>query len=472
LNPDGEPNFFNKRLIDFLGRDVADYDKPGKSVHPDDAASVGETLNRSFVTGDRFSMKYRLRRADGVYRWVEGRAEPMRDQSGRIIQWYGLAHDVDDQVRAEEALRRSLRQHRQLIDAVPTQIWSLKPDGEPAYMNKTMLDYMGMKVEDYDRKKGLPDALRTIHPEDRPSVMAGILNSLSTGEPLELQWRNRRWDGAYRWTNGCATPLRDENGSIIHWYGVNVDIHDMVTSQEELRLAQERLARASQAASLAELSASIAHEVNQPLAAVVANSHACQRWLTSDPPNLDRAQKTVERIIRDANSAADVVSRIRALFSQSAKMRDSVALGSVIAEARNLMADEAARRRVRIDVDVESNLPLVAFDRVQVQQVLINLVRNGMEAMDSTAGDRVLGMRVRRLGDVVQTEISDRGRGIEFPDKVFEPFFTTKEQGMGMGLAICRSIVQSHGGRLWVEKNEPLGATFIFTLPVEVKTTP
>ena len=251
-----------------------------------------------------------------------------------------------------------------------------------------------------------------------------------------------------------------------------IDIDDEVRAQEELRLAQESLARASQAASLAELSASIAHEVNQPLAAIVANSHACQRWLTAEPPNLERAQKTVERIIRDANSAADVVSRIRALFKQSVETRTSTTLGGVIAEARDLMAEEAARRRVRMDVDVESDLPLVALDRVQIQQVLVNLIRNGMEAMDSVAGDRVLRMRVRRMGDVVQTEISDRGPGVEFPDKIFEPFFTTKEHGMGMGLAICRSIVESHGGRLWAEKNEPHGATFIFTLPVEVKAAP
>ena len=136
------------------------------------------------------------------------------------------------------------------------------------------------------------------------------------------------------------------------------------------------------------------------------------------------------------------------------------------------MAEEAARRRVRIDTDIESDLPLVALDRVQIQQVLVNLMRNGIEAMDSTADARVLGLRVRRMGDVVQTEISDRGPGVEFPDKIFEPFFTTKEHGMGMGLAICRSIVESHGGRLWAEKNEPHGATFIFTLPVEAKAAP
>jgi signal transduction histidine kinase len=209
--------------------------------------------------------------------------------------------------------------------------------------------------------------------------------------------------------------------------------------------------------------------VNQPLAAVVANSHACKRWLTAEPPNIERAHRTVERIIRDANGAADVVSRIRALFRQSLETRSSTALGSVIAEVRDLMAEEAARRSVRMDVEVESGLPTVAVDRVQVQQVLINLIRNGIEAMGAVASDRVLRLYVRRVAEVVQTEISDRGRGVERPERIFEPFFTTKEHGMGMGLAICRSIIESHGGRLWAEKNEPPGATFIFTLPVEAK---
>jgi signal transduction histidine kinase len=187
------------------------------------------------------------------------------------------------------------------------------------------------------------------------------------------------------------------------------------------------------------------------------------------PPNMERAQRTVERIIRDANSAADVVSRIRALFKQSADRRVYTTLAGVVDEARNLMAAEAARRRARMDVDVDGNLPFIAIDRVQIQQVLINLIRNGIEAMDTVAGDRVIGMRVRHMGNAIQTEISDRGEGIEFPEKMFEPFFTTKENGMGMGLAICRSIVELHGGRLWAEKNDPHGATLIFTLPIETK---
>ncbi len=482
LTPQGEPTFFNKRLMDFFGvGDVAELDKPGMSrlaaaiqtlVHPDDSASLLGTARRCFAAGEPFSMKYRMRRADGAYRWVDTRAEPLRNQSGAIVQWYVVSIEIDDEVRAQQALRDRERELSQLVDMVPSLLWRLNPDGEPNFFNKRTIDFLGLDVADYDRPavSRLAATLAAImHPDDEVGVMEALNHCLVTGDRFSMQYRLRRADGVYRWVSSRAEPMRDEGGRIIQWYGLAHDIDDQVHAEEALRLAQERLARASQAASLAELSASIAHEVNQPLAAVVANSHACQRWLTSDPPNLERAQKTVERIIRDANSAADVVGRIRGLFSQSGRMRNSAALGSVIAEARNLMAEEAARLRVRMDVDVESNLPLVAFDRVQVQQVLINLIRNGIEAMDSTAGDRVLGMRVRRLEDVVQTEISDRGRGIEFPDKIFEPFFTTKERGMGMGLAICRSIVQSHGGRLWAEKNEPQGATFIFTLPFEVK---
>lgn len=176
----------------------------------------------------------------------------------------------------------------------------------------------------------------------------------------------------------------------------------------------------------------------------------------------------LERIMRSANSAGNVVTRIRALFKQSVETRSLTDLEGVIAEARDLLAEEAARRHVRLLVEVEDGLPRVAVDRVQLQQVLINLMRNGMEAMDMTTGDRVLSVRLRRMKGVVQTEISDHGPGVEFPERIFQPFFTTKEQGMGMGLAICRSIVESHGGRLWAEDNKPFGATFIFTLPIEV----
>jgi PAS domain S-box-containing protein len=484
LTPQGEPTFFNKRLMDFFGLgDVSELDRPGMArlaaaiqslVHPDDAASLLETARRCFAAGEPFSMKYRMRRADGAYRWVDTRAEPLRNQSEAIVNWYVVSLDIDDEVRTQEALLDRERELSQLVNLVPVYIRRLTPEGEPIFFNRRLTDFIGVDLAQIGTPgmSRLPPAVENfIHPDESAKLLAAIRHSIATGEGYAMKYRMRRADGVYRWLETRAEPVRHQDGTIAQWYVVSIDIDDEVRAQQAedtLRETSDKLAKATQAASLAELSASIAHEVNQPLAAIVANSHACQRWLSANPANVERAKMTVERIIDDANAAADVVSRIRALFRQSVK-RDGAKLPSVIAEAYDLMADEASRRRVVIDMDVESDLPLVPFDRVQIQQVLINLVRNGMDAMDATVGDRVVGMRVRRAGDVVRAEISDHGRGVEFPDKIFEPFFTTKESGMGMGLAICRSIVESHGGRLWAEKNEPHGARFIFTLPVEAK---
>ncbi|HJW47212.1 MAG TPA: PAS domain-containing protein [Lysobacter sp.] len=473
--PEGIPCYLNKRATDVTGLTLKDFIAPDGSrsltvVHPDDRETFDQALAHSFKAGTSFVARYRQRRADGPHRWVESRAEPLRDDSGNIVQWYGVSVDIHDLVTAQEALRESEQRLQQMIDAVPVNILSFSAAGEPTYINKRYKDYLGLTIPHFDSLREQQRAI--IHPEDFAEMYGTLSNCFQTGAPFLMRYRRRGKDGLYRWTEGRAEPLRDQDGKILQWYAVSLDIEDETRAQEALRQASAKLAQATQAASLAELSASIAHEVNQPLAAIVANSHACQRWLKADPPNLERAQIIVERIIRDANSAADVVSHIRALFRQDVGPRDHTAVHSVVDDARSIMAEEAARRRVRMEIEVESNLPLVAFDRVHIQQVLINLIRNGMEAMDSAAGDRILGMRVRRVGDVVQTEISDRGRGIEFPDKIFEAFFTTKEDGMGMGLAICRSIVESHGGRLWAEESKPHGATFIFTLPIEGKAAP
>ena len=480
MAPDGEPTFFSKRTADYLGLEhVAAWDKPGlsrvaaimgESVHPDDAARMSEKLGYALRTGEPYSMRYRLRGADGIYRWNEGRAEPLRDEDGTIVQWYAAAIDVDDEVRAQEALHDREQELTQLVDMVPSMLWRLAPDGEPVFFSKRMIEFLGSDVGDYDNQNatGLTAAVAAlVHPDDSARLSEALNHSLVTGQSFSMRYRVRRADGVYRWMDGRAEPLRGEDGQILQWYGLLHDIDDDVRTQEELRRTRERLAVAAQSATLAELSASIAHEVNQPLAAIVANSHACYRWLSAEPPNLERAKVTAERIIRDANAAADVVSRIRALFKQTAGSRSSAALGSVIAEARSLLAEEAARHKVKMEVEVEPDLPVFPIDRVQIQQVLINLMRNGMEAMASLADERILNVRVRRIDDVIRTEIGDNGEGAELSERIFEPFFTTKPNGMGMGLAICRSIVEAHGGRLWAEKNEPQGARFVFTLPAD-----
>lgn len=609
LTPEGEPTFFNKRMVDFLGLDVPDMDRRGKSrlemlvetVHPDDAAEFRDTLNRCLVSGEHFTMRYRLRRADGLYRWMSSRAEPMRNHAGRIVHWYGLCHDIDDQMHAEEALRRSQQQLQQMIDAVPVRIWSitslddpvyfnkryqdhfraviadfeaiedprietllqeliypedapevqrtllncfesgrgtvmrfrwlekdgayrwaecrveprrdqdgtivqwygvsldiddevraqealrnrerelsllvdmvpsnlwrLTPEGETTLANKHMADFLGVDLQD---KRQLAVVFDTIfHPDDVDAVSDVLGRCLKTGELFSMKYRLRRHDGVYRWMSGRAEPLRAPDGGIVQWFGLCHDIDDQVHAEEALRRASEQLARATQAASLAELSASIAHEVNQPLAAIVANSQACHRWLSAAPPNVERAKITAERITRDANSAADVVSRIRALFRQAPQTRSSEDVNHLIGEVCRLMADGIAAKGIRVETDLEPNLPPVALDRVQVQQVFLNLVRNGVEAMDGAMvdGARTLQISSRRDAiDAIRIEVRDAGTGFEHAERVFEPFFTTKQNGMGMGLAICRSIIESHGGRLWMANNETRGATVAFTLPLK-----
>jgi hypothetical protein len=468
-------------MVDFLGLDVADTNKLGvtrlaamieATVHADDAAAFKDALSRCISTGERFSMRYRLRRADGVYRWMSSRAEPMRDEGGRIVQWYGLCHDIDDHVHAEESLRGRERELSLLVDMVPSNLWRLSPEGETTLANKHMADFLGMDLGDKSRLEVVFDTI--FHPDDAAEVEDVLGRCLQTGQRFAMKYRLRRADGVYRWMSGRAEPMRDESGRIVQWFGLCHDIDDQVHAEEALRRASDKLARATQAASLAELSASIAHEVNQPLAAVVANSHACHRWLTAAPPNLERAKITVERITRDANSAADVVSRIRALFRRAPQARSPEDFNRLIGEVCRLMADEIVANDIHIKTTLEPDLPSIALDRVQMQQVLVNLIRNGIEAMDAVAsGAREIQIRSSLDGlDAIHVEIRDSGTGFTDAERVFEPFFTTKQHGMGMGLAICRSIVESHGGSLWTANNETCGATVAFTLPLAASEAP
>lgn len=464
LTPQGQLTFINKRLSDFLGletppRDVFAY------AHPDDVRRTEQAIAHSLATGEPFAMRWRIRRADGVYRWVDTRAESLRDDAGGIVDWYGVNVDIDNQVRAEEVLRESERSLRQLVETLPAMIDCASPDGEPIYRSQQLRQFLGYDLADLDgdgssRLSGTLDA--GVHPDDLAGVRDRYAISLASGQPYARRHRLRRFDGEYRWVETRAAPMRSVDGQIVQWNVICLDIDAEVRAQQELILAQARMARASQAASLAELSASIAHEVNQPLAAIVANSHALQRWLATDPPNLERAIATGGRIVRDANTAAEVVSRVRALFNQSNDHRTATSIADLAAEARDLLAEEALRRGATMRLDVEAGLPPIELDRVQVQQVLVNLMRNALEA-GSTAP--LVQVRAFATDGVIQVDVADNGTGIAFPDKVFDPFFTTKLNGMGMGLAICRSIVEAHGGRLWAENNQEGGARFSFTLP-------
>lgn len=261
--------------------------------------------------------------------------------------------------------------------------------------------------------------------------------------------------------------MLDSTGAVLKWFGVNIDINDRKEAEAALRRTEAGLSRANQLATLGELSASIAHEINQPLAALVANAEAGLQWLDREKPSLAGARQALQRIVRDGNDAGEIVKRLRSLFRRAAPTTTEHRLEELVAEVLKLLEHEMIRRRVLAEVVLGEGLPAVLCDRLQIQQVILNLMVNAMDALDAVPHEKTI--RVFSLldgGRSVGLGIRDYGIGVRDPSRLFETFFTTKEKGLGMGLAISRSIVEAHGGQLWLEPTDGPGSTFCFRLPI------
>jgi PAS domain S-box-containing protein len=469
MTPAGDTEMVNEQLVAYTGQTAEELKNWPEKIHPEDRARVAECWRRAVETGDPHDGEERIRRADGVYRWFHSRGLPMRDTDGQIIRWYVLLTDVEDRKRAEDALRTRERELSLIIETIPALVWSAAPEGEFIYVNRRVQEYTGTVLDTLNRDEWTS----LLYPDDAAPVLRAWAYSVATGQQHEVQYRLRRWDGAYRWFHVLGEPLRDGEGRVTRWYGLMIDIDDRKRVEEDLRATQNRLSRATQTATVGELAASIAHEINQPLAAVVTNGHACLRWLTAEPPSLPRAREAAERIVRDGKDAGEVVRRIRALFRRAALEKGALDLNDVIGEVLRLVGGETAKRRVTVETDLETALPPVVADRVQLQQLVLNLLINGLDAMDEVSDrPRRLSIRsTRHCEDTALVEIGDSGVGLKDPDKIFEAFFTTKENGMGMGLTICRSIVEAHDGRLWASSAEGPGTVFHFTLPLNSSVT-
>jgi PAS domain S-box-containing protein len=356
------------------------------------------------------------------------------------------------------------REHelRRLTEAIPQQIWRTDKAGSIEYANRDLLEYLGKSVDNLSGDK----FLEILHPDDAGSVKASWDEARAAGAKLEVKARVRGADGSYRFFILRANPHFNESGALACWYGVHIDVEDQERAQQELLVSRERLSRFSRTLSMAELSAAIAHELNQPLTAILTDAHACRRWLQMQPPNLDRAGATADRIVRDSTRASQVVSRVRSLFSRTDYVREPADLNGMIRELARLLRDEAMRRRVTITLHLSEGLPSVNLDRVQIQQLLLNLALNGMEAMASVAANRSLEILTASASEnEVQVTVRDHGAGLseETKSHMFEPFFTTKPGGTGMGLAICRSIIEEHEGRIWADSFDD-GTAIHFTL--------
>ena len=460
-NSSGQQEYANKRFLDFTGTTIEDITGlDGMNlIHPEERELAMNEWLRSSALGQSLELDHRLKRFDGIYRWVHLRIEPLLDDRGQIVRWYGLLTDIDDKKRAEDALRQSERHLSLVVDTIPALVSRSKANGALDYVDRRVVAYTGRELEQI--------GLDVIHPDDQDGHVQKWRQAIETGEPWDDTYRIRRADGEFRWFYDRVEPLRDSDGRVLGWYAVKVDINDSREMEEALRSTRRKLSSAMQVATVAELSASIAHEINQPLASVVTNAHACQTWLSHDPPNLERAVATLDRIIRDGHSAADVVRRIRALFTETAPVKALLDVNQTIAEVLLVLSDELRENSITVEADLEANLPLVPADSVQIQQTLINLLHNAIDAMASLPDHaKAIVLTSRRRDSDLVIQVRDHGVGTKDSTVIFEPFFTTKAAGMGMGLSICRSIIESHGGRVWATANDDTGMTFSFSLPL------
>jgi C4-dicarboxylate-specific signal transduction histidine kinase len=284
----------------------------------------------------------------------------------------------------------------------------------------------------------------------------------------------RAADGEYRWFLIRSVPLRDSGGKIVKWYGISTDIEDRKRAENErerLRTLEADLAHVNRVSTLGEMAASLAHEIKQPIAAAITSAHSCTEWLAHEPPNIDRARAAAARIDKYGNRAAEIIDRIRSFYKKSPPQRELVDVNRTIQELLMLLKGEADRYSVAMRAKLAGELPKIVADPVQLQQVFMNLMLNGIEAMKDSGGELTVESQLQ--DGQLQFSVSDAGVGLpmEKMEQIFSAFFTTKAQGSGMGLAISRTIVESHGGHLWATANNGRGATFHFTLPTQTTGT-
>jgi PAS domain S-box-containing protein len=358
-----------------------------------------------------------------------------------------------------QQLRREETKLRNVIETVPIFAWTASPDGLVDFVNQHWENFTAMSITN-SGGLGWQDA---VHPEDRREFRDKWRMSMSSGGLFETEARYRRSDGQFHWFLTRAVPLRDAGGKIIKWYGTATDIEDRKRAQQ----LQADLAHLNRVSMLGEMAASLAHEIKQPLAAVITSANSCAQWLTHEPPNLERARAAAVRIDQYGNRATEIIDRIRSFYTKSPQQRDCVVVNQIIQEILAMLRAEATQHSVRIQTELAAGLPKIMGDQVQLQQVFVNLVLNAIEAMHGGGG--VLTVKSELVGSDVVLSVGDTGEGLPCDnlDQIFSPFFTTKSHGSGMGLAISRSIVESHGGRLWATANRGRGALFQFSLPTE-----
>ena len=467
LTPAGEVELVNPQLVEYCGRTLEELRLWGRSdtIHAEDLPRVVQIFARSIASGNPYDFEARLRRFDGVYRWFQVRGVPVRDTDGRILRWCSLLTDIDERKRAEDARKRSeaFLAEGQRLSRMGSCCWRVET-GEITW-SEELHRIFGFEP---DVPVTLDLIATRVHPEDIPLLNDMVEKARGAVTDFEYEYRLLMPDDSVKFLHMIAHGIRDHEGRL-EYIGAVQDVTQRQISEEALAKARSELAHVASVTSLATLTASIAHEVNQPLSGIVTNASTCLRMLTLDPPNVDGARETARRTIRDGNRASDVITRLRALFSKKHALAEQVDLNDAAREVIALSLSELQRNRVILRSELADDLPLVTGDRVQLQQVIMNLLRNASDAMNAVHDrPRELLIRTERdEGDQALLSVRDAGLGFDpqTADRLFETFYTTKHEGMGVGLYVSRSIVESHQGRLWATLNDGPGATFSFSIP-------
>jgi PAS domain S-box-containing protein len=457
-------HMFGYQPDEVLGRSLNDL------IVPESDHKLSLEFTSRLKAGHRVEVETIRRRKDGSQIDVSLLAVPVTKASGEQVANYAIYRDITERKRVEERLRESEARFQAMADTAPVLIWMTGTDGLCNYFNKPWLEFTGRTIEE---EVGL-GWTQGVHPDDVQGCFDRYLPAFEARKPFGMEYRLRRADGEYRWVIESGIPRYTPGGEFTGYIGSNVDITERKRAEEErerLRQIQADLAHINRVTTMGELTASLAHEIKQPIAAAVTDAGTCLKWLAREKPDIEEARGAVSRIIKDVNRASEIIGRIRSLFKKEEPQREWVDVNEIIREMIALLSGEARRYSISIHTDLATDLPKIRGDRVQLQQVFMNLMLNAIDAMNEIGAPREL--RIKSQPDPEEQlliSVIDSGVGLppQGANNIFNAFFTTKPQGTGMGLSISRSIVESHGGRLWASANSERGANFQFTLPNDV----
>jgi PAS domain S-box-containing protein len=450
---------------ELLYRPIYDFIIPGTLIES------SMEFTRQLKEGNRIEVETIRRRKDGSPVHVSLLVVPIITAAGEQAANYAIYRDITARKLAEERLRESEARFQTMADTAPVMIWMTGTDGLCNYFNKPWLDFTGRTME---QEVGT-GWVEGVHPDDVKACFDGFLPAFHARKAFTMEYRLKRADGEFRLVIESGIPRYTGEGDFAGYIGSNIDITDRKRAEEErerLRQLQADLAHINRVSTLGELTASLAHEIKQPISASVMNAHTCLKWLVRDQPEIQEARESAARMIGDVTRASEIINRTSSLFKKGETQRYPVDVNEIIREMIELLRSEANRCSLSIHTELATDLPKINADRVQLQQVLMNLMLNAIDAMNEmSSGGKLTIKSQRNPDDQLLISVCDTGVGLtpQSEDKIFEAFFTTKPQGTGMGLSISRSIIESHGGRLWATSTPGQGTTFQFTLPTDFR---